>query len=130
MDDLIGRFSRDHGEEWMPSVLSPAFDLSETDDSLQVRMDVPGIPAKDIHIDITGNVLRVSGERKEEKEEKGKTWHRVERRSGEFSRSVTLPCAVKEAKVEASCDDGVLTIRLPKAEEAKSHKVTVKSDGK
>ena len=85
----------------------PALDLSETDTAIEVRMDLPGITAKDIDIQVSGNVLTVSGQRKEEKEEKGKTFHRVERRYGSFSRSVTLPCAVEESEVAAEYHDGV-----------------------
>ena len=71
-------------------------------------------------------MLTVSGERKEEREEKGKTYHRVERRVGSFSRSVTLPCPVREDAVDAQYKNGILTIKLPKTEEAKARKITVK----
>jgi HSP20 family protein len=93
-------------------------------------MDVPGIDAKDINIEVAGNTLRITGERKEEKEEKGETWHRIERRSGSFARSVPLPCSVKEDKAEAAYADGVLTVKIPKSEEAKTHKVKVQCNGK
>jgi HSP20 family protein len=129
MDDLITRFSDDWGGDWLARPFAPLADVSETGDALQVRMDVPGIPGKDIEIEVTGNTLRVKGDRKEEHEEKGKTWHRLERRHGSFERSVTLPCAVREDKVEASCEEGVLTIRLPKTETAKTHKIAVKGNG-
>jgi HSP20 family protein len=129
MDDLINRFSEDWGAEWMSRPFAPLADVSETADSLQVKMDVPGMPAKDIEVEVVGNTLRVSGERKEEHEEKDKTWHRIERRSGSFARSVTLPCPVKEDKIEATCDEGVLTIKIPKAETAKAHKIKVKGNG-
>ena len=89
-------------------------------------MDIPGMEAKDIDIQVNANVLTVSGERKEEREEKGKTYHRVERRVGAFSRSVTLPCPVKEDAVDAQYKNGILTIKLPKTEEAKARKITVK----
>jgi HSP20 family protein len=89
-------------------------------------MDLPGMTAKDIDIQISGSVLTVSGQREEEREEKGKTFHRVERRYGSFSRSVTLPSAVEESEVAAECRDGVLTIKLPKTEESKAHKIKVK----
>jgi HSP20 family protein len=82
--------------------------------------------AKDIDIQISGNVLTISGKREEEKEEKGKTFHRVERSYGSFSRSVTLPCAIQENEVAAEYRDGVLKITLPKTEESMAHKVKVK----
>ena len=130
MDDLINRFSAGVEGEWLGGVTVPSIDLTETDKSVEVRMDLPGVKAEEIDIAVTGNTLRVRGERKEEKEEKGKTCHRIERYSGSFARSVSLPCAVKEDKVSAQCNDGVLTISLPKAEEAKTHKIKVTTNGK
>ncbi|HSG70330.1 MAG TPA: Hsp20/alpha crystallin family protein, partial [Planctomycetaceae bacterium] len=65
-------------------------------------------------------------EKKEEKEEKGKRYHRIERRSGSFYRSIDLPCAVEESKITAECKNGVLTVKLPKAEAAVTRKVKVK----
>jgi HSP20 family protein len=72
-------------------------------------------------------VLTISGQRQEEKEEKGQTFHRIERRSGSFSRSVTLPTAVAEDKVDAQYKDGVLTVTMSKTEEARSRKIKVKA---
>lgn len=125
MDDLLSRFQTDRNGDSPLALVSPSVDLSETDDSLQIRMDVPGIKADEINIEVSGNTIRISGEHKEEKEEKGKTFHRVERRSGSFSRALALPTAVKEDKVSAECKDGVLTITLPKTEVAKTQKVKV-----
>lgn len=126
MNELRARLLGDGGEGWFAGPIVPALDLSETDALVEVRMDLPGITAKDIDIQISGNVLTVSGQREEEKEEKGKTFHRVERRYGSFSRSVTLPCAVAESAVTAEYRDGVLIVKLPKTEEAKAHKIKVK----
>ena len=106
---------------------SPHLDLSETDNALEVRMDVPGIKPADIDIQVSGNMLTISGERKEEKEEKGRTFHRLERRSGCFSRSVLLPCAVQEDKIEARYAEGVLTIALHKTEQARTKKIKVQA---
>ncbi|MEX2306262.1 MAG: Hsp20/alpha crystallin family protein [Pirellulales bacterium] len=127
MNELRTRLMGDGGESWFTGAMVPALDVSETDTSIDVRMDLPGTTAKDIDIQISGNVLTVSGKREEEKEEKGKTFHRVERRYGNFSRSVTLPCTVVESEVAAEYRDGVLTIKLPKTEESKAHKIKVKS---
>jgi HSP20 family protein len=126
MNDLCARLVGDEDEGWFSEAMVPALDLSETDTAIEVRMDLPGITAKDIDIQISGNVLTVSGQREEEKEEKGTTFHRVERRYGSFSRSVTLPCAVVESEVAAEFHDGVLAIKLPKTEESKAHKIKVK----
>ena len=127
MQDLISRAFGEDVDVWPFERISPSLDLAETDGALEVRLDLPGMEAKDINIEVNASVLTVSGERKEEREEKGKTYHRVERRSGTFSRSVTLPCPVKEDAVDAQYKNGILTIRLPKTEEAKSRKITVKS---
>jgi HSP20 family protein len=127
MNDLRARLLGDGGEGWFAGAMVPALDMSETDTAIDVRMDLPGITVKDIDIQVSGNVLTVSGQREEEKEEKGRTFHRLERRYGNFSRSVTLPCAVVESEVAAEYHDGVLTIKLPKTEESKAHKIKVKS---
>jgi HSP20 family protein len=126
MDDVLSRFSG--GWEGGPLALErlPSLDLSETDNEIQVKVDLPGIKPDEIDIEVRGDVLRISGEHKEEKEEKGKTFHRIERRVGSFSRSVTLPCAVNEEKVSAESHDGVLTIKLTKSEEARTRKIKVK----
>jgi HSP20 family protein len=127
MNELRSRFLGDSGEGWFTVAMIPALDMAESDTSIDVRMDLPGMAAKDIDIQINGNVLSVSGQRDEEKEEKGKTFHRVERRSGSFSRSVTLPCNVIESEVAAEYRDGVLAIKLPKTDESKAHKIKVKT---
>ncbi|MCC7424774.1 MAG: Hsp20/alpha crystallin family protein [Planctomycetaceae bacterium] len=129
MEDLFGRFLTDGGADGV-QMIRPSLDLSETDSNVQIRVDVPGMKAEDIDIEVSGNTLRISGQRKEEKEEKGKTWHRVERRSGSFARTVTLPCEVKENQAKAEYADGVLTLSLPKAEEAKTRRIKVEAKAK
>jgi len=129
-DDVLNRFSNDFDGEWLTRPFAPAADVSETDGSVQVRIDVPGMEAKDIEIQVVGDTLRVTGEKKEEHEEKGKTWHKIERRTGSFSRTVGLPCAIRNDKAEADYKDGVLTVTLPKTEEIKPHKVKIGVNGK
>lgn len=107
----------------------PALNLTETDDELEVTMDLPGVSADEVDIELSGNTLRIGGEHKEEKEEKGKRFHRNERQSGSFSRAVDLSCAVNEEKVTAECKNGVLRVTLPKAAEAVTRKVKVKVKG-
>lgn len=127
-EEMEELFSRALGEEdFLPiSRISPALDLAETDKAIEIQMDVPGLEAKDIDIQVHGTMLTISGERKEEHETKGKTYHRVERRTGSFSRLVTLPCPVMEDAVEAHYKNGILTVKLPKTDEAKSRKIAVK----
>ena len=97
----------------------PAMDLVETDDHLVLRADLPGMSEKDVNIEIKDGVLTISGERKAEHEEKGEGFHRVERASGRFSRSLSLPDGVDPKEVDANFNDGVLEVRVPKPEERK-----------
>jgi HSP20 family protein len=127
METLWSQLTGEPSERLTRGRILPTLDLSETDNAIQIRADVPGMKAEDIDIQLNNGVLTISGERKEEKEEKGKTFHRVERRHGSFSRSLTLPAAVAEDKVDAQYRDGVLTVSLQKSEEAKSKKIKVKS---
>jgi HSP20 family protein len=127
LNEVLADMSPAIGEGWMTGDFATALDVSETDKAVEVRMDAPGIKAADIDIQLNNNVLTISGEKKEEKEEKGKTYHRVERSVGTFSRSITLPCSVKEDKIDAQYRDGVLTVSLPKTEDAKTRKIPVKA---
>jgi HSP20 family protein len=127
MDDLINWVFDEREEVWPFGRISPSLDLAETNHAVEVRLDVPGAESKDIEIQLNGHVLTVSGHKKEEKEEKGKTYHRLERRSGAFSRSISLPCAVTEEAIDAKYRDGVLTITMPKTEDAKSTKIEVRT---
>jgi HSP20 family protein len=130
-DELFNRLTLDrNGDKWLTTEFSPACDISETDDAYQVRMDVPGIKPDDITVQVTGDTVHVSGERQEEKEEKGKTYHRVERRSGSFSQTLRLPASVAEDKVQAEFDKGVLTVTLPKTEVSKTRTVKVLEETK
>ena len=127
MDDLFIRFPADWDGGWLSRDRIPSMDLSELNGNLEVKLDLPGVKPEEIDIEISGDILRVTGEHKEEKEEKDKTYHRIERRSGTFCRTVTLPCPVKQDEVTAEFENGVLNIKLPKTEEAKPHKIKVKA---
>jgi HSP20 family protein len=106
-------------------ISASSLDLSETAESLQIRTDMPGISAEEIEIEVSDNTIHISGDRKEEKEEKGKTYRLVERRAGKFERTLTLPCAVQEDKITAECRGGVLTVTLPKVAESRTRKIKV-----
>jgi HSP20 family protein len=93
-------------------------------------MDAPGMKPEEIEIEVAGDTVHIHGEHKEVKEEKGRKYHRTERRMGSFSRMLELPYDVKEDKVAAEYKDGVLRVTLPKAEAAKTRRVTVKANGK
>ena len=108
-------------QRWAPSV-----DIKETPDSLTLTAELPGLTKSDVQITIENQVLTISGERKFEKETKGETFHRIERAYGSFLRSFTLPANVQADKVDASFANGLLTVTLPKADEAKPRKVEIK----
>jgi len=104
---------------------APALDVEETNDAVIVKAEVPGVDPKDVDISISGDVLTLQGHKKEEKEEKGKSFHRIERSYGAFSRSVLLPAPIESEKVEAKYDKGVLEITMPKKPEAKAKTIKI-----
>ncbi len=103
----------------------PAMDLVETEGAFVLRADLPGLSEKDVNIELEDNVLTVSGERKAEHEERKEGYYRVERASGSFSRSLTLPEGVDPEAVSASFERGVLEVRIPRPEERKPRKVAI-----
>jgi HSP20 family protein len=109
------------GKAWTPAV-----NIKETDDSLEFSVELPGVPKENVEITVENNVLTIAGERKFEKEVKGENYHRLERAYGAFNRSFTLPAGVRAEKVEAAFDQGVLTIKLPKQEESKPRKISIR----
>jgi HSP20 family protein len=107
----------------------PPMDLVETDDHFVLRADLPGLDADDVNIEVEDNVLTLSGERKAEHETKREGFYRVERASGAFRRSLTLPEGVELEQIAASFDKGVLEIRIPKPEERRPRKVAISVGG-
>lgn len=113
------------GEEVSNRNWLPAVDVAETPEALTLYAELPGLSREDVDITLENNVLTVRGERKFEKDVKEENFHRIERAYGSFSRSFTLPNNVKGDGVEATFKDGVLSVRIPKAEEAKSRKIAI-----
>jgi HSP20 family protein len=107
------------------SVWHPLADIFETDNEVVVKMELPGMVAKDIEVRLENNVLTLKGSRRFEKEAKEENYHRIEREYGTFSRAFVLPMSVKEEKVTAEYKDGVLKILLPKKEEIKPKSITI-----
>ena len=105
---------------------SPLVDITEDDKEYVVKAEIPEMKKEDIKINVHDDVLTVSGERKYEKEEKGKKFHRVERAYGSFLRSFALPENADGSKVSAEYKDGVLKVHLPKSEQAKKKAIEVK----
>jgi HSP20 family protein len=126
LNEMMGRLWDEPRDEWMAGGIAAALDVAETDNAFELRLDAPAMNVADFDIDVNGHVVTVRGERKEEKEEKGKTWHRVERRTGAFARTITLPCNINADEVAAEYTGGVLTVKLPKTEAARPKKIAVK----
>jgi HSP20 family protein len=126
VDDLLRSFLGEtplpvpFGEGWAPAV-----DVSETDENIFIRAEIPGLEAKDIDLSILGDRLTIKGEKTKEQEEKGEHFHCTERCYGCFQRSFRLPTNVQPDKVEATFEKGILTITLPKTEEAKSKAIKI-----
>jgi HSP20 family protein len=109
--------------KWMPTV-----DISENENELTFKAELPGVELKDITLSLDNNVLTIKGERRFEKETDKENYYRVERKYGNFSRSFGLPTFVDESKVRAEFKNGVLKIVLPKKEQAKSRGIEIKAD--
>lgn len=107
--------------EWLPLV-----DITEDDKEYLIKAELPDIRKDDVKVVVENGVLTISGERKFEKEEKNKKYHRVERAYGSFTRSFTVPDDADDAKVGAEFKDGVLTVRLAKSEKARPKSIEVK----
>jgi HSP20 family protein len=119
-DRLMGRaYSRD---TWMP-----ALDVKESSDRFEVTVDLPGLEPKDVSVTFEEGMLTVSGKRQFQEEDKGDTWHRIERGFGTFARSIRLPQTADTERIEASFDKGVLKVSVPKTEQAKPRTIEVRS---
>lgn len=105
----------------------PAIDMFQTDDEIVVKAAVPGMKAEDVQINVTGETLTLKGEVKQKEESKDKAWHIREQRWGAFERSILLPNDVIADKAKAEFENGILTITLPKAEQARPKTITVKA---
>jgi HSP20 family protein len=109
------------GQRWYP-----AMDLVETEDRYLLKADLPGLSEEDVTIEVQDGVIRVSGERAEESDQRGKGWYRVERSFGKFSRSLTLPDGIDADQITASFEKGVLEIGIPKPVERAPKRIEIK----
>jgi HSP20 family protein len=107
--------------DWVPAV-----DISESEGEYLIKAELPGVKKEDIKVTLQEGVLTIQGERKQEKEEKGKKYHRIERSYGTFMRSFTLPDSADDSKVSAEFKDGLLYLHVPKSEKAKPKAIEVK----
>jgi HSP20 family protein len=129
MERLFSRYRSDFGIGLLPweEDVGPFFDLSETKDTLVLRVNLPGVDSKDLEISISGNRLTLKGRRQEETVKDTGRYHTVERRFGSFSRTLNIPCKVKVDDIQATLKDETLEIVMPKCgdEESKGIKIEV-----
>lgn len=119
-DRIAGRaFSRD---TWVP-----ALDVRESEDRFDVTVDLPGLEPGDVNVTFEDGMLSINGKREFSAEDRGETWHRIERSFGTFARSMRLPQTADTERIEATFDKGVLTVSVPKTEQAKPRTIEVRS---
>ena len=116
------------GEEWPLKAWAPPCDIFETDKELVMKFELPEVKKEDVQVKLEQNVLTLHGERKFEEKTDRENYHRVERHYGEFMRSFSVPMYVDAARITAEFKDGVLTVKLPKNEEARPKQINVKVD--
>ena len=128
LTDLRTRFDRmlEQMGEGRERMWTPAIDVVRDEEKLVVRADIPGIKPEEVKIEVEDDVLTVSGEHEERKEEKEKDYVRRERRYGSFRRSLTLPAGVEAKKIKAETHDGVLEVTVPLPKENKKETVEIK----
>lgn len=131
LGEFFDRFARDPWgaaalAPWLEREGFPRLDMIESDKDITLKLDVPGVKPEDIDIDVAGSMLTIRGEKKVEREERGKEYRYSEREQGTFMRSVPLPASADPGKVEAVCKDGVLTVTIAKAAASKARRVNVK----
>ena len=127
--DRLNRMFSDFQTEAFTQAWVPAVDIYETENhEVVIKAELPDVKKEDIGVTVENNVLTLTGERKQEESVKREQFQRVERRFGSFSRSFSLPATVNASQIAASYKDGVLTVRLPRREEAKPKQITVNVD--
>ncbi len=126
IDRMFSSFRSDAHDEEASKTLMPAVDIVERENDFNIKLELPGVEKKDVKITVQNDILTIKGEKKQESEKKGENYHRVERSYGIFQRSFTLPSSVNSEKIDASYDNGVLTVSVPKLEEAKPKEIEVK----
>ena len=112
-------------QEYSSSSWIPSTDIYETKDAYVFNMELPGMSKEDLVIELNNNTLSIKGEKKEEKDIKEDSFHRIERSSGSFSRCFSIPKNVNSTKIEASMKNGILKVKIPKVEEAKTKSIAI-----
>ena len=122
-DSFFGRYPAVPSEH--EGYFIPAIDVEETENEYIVKAELPGLSKEDIKISLRPDSITISGERKKEKEEKGKTYHRVEMLYGKFARTIQLPEEIQPDKAKAEYKNGILTVILPKSEKSKPKEIEI-----
>lgn len=125
VDRLFDEMGGEQRENGQSTVWAPHTDVSESDEAYVIRVDLPGMKKEDLRIELHEDTLTLSGERTREQREERENLHRVERSYGHFFRSFTLPKASHGQDIQASLQDGVLTIHVPKREESKPRRIEI-----
>jgi HSP20 family protein len=126
----LNRLFSQSGSENGTTQWNPAMNVEETDEALLLSAELPGMTIEDIEIEVKNNVLTVKGEKKDGREEReDRKYHLWERNFGAFDRTFTLPRGVATEKISAEFKDGILSVQIPKAPEAKSRKISIKAEG-
>jgi len=130
-EEMERRMRKAYGEEGTESesmVWAPRVDIKENEGELVVQAEVPGMKKEDFNVNMKEGVLSISGEKRSEEKTEGDNWHRIERVFGRFQRSFYIPTEVDDKKIKAAYKDGVLTVTLPKREEAKRKEIPISVD--
>jgi len=132
--NIYGRWNRIFGEDFFdessksgltPSAWRPMTDIYETKDAYVFKIELPGFKKEDVKVEFSGDTLSLRGERKQEEETKNESCHRLERNYGIFERSFTIPKNVDAKKIDASLQDGILILTIPKIEEARTKAIPI-----
>ncbi len=133
IEDMVDRYTKAVGwprqasqEVMTTGDWTPRVDIAETEKEFVIKAEIPEVKKEDVKVTVDNGVLTIRGERKQEKEEKGKKYHRIERFYGSFTRSFTLPENVDDTKIEASFKDGILNLQVPKSREVKPKAAEIK----
>lgn len=126
LSSLFGRLPKSNGDGFELTNFSPAVDIMEDEKEYLISADLPEVKRDDVKVTVENGMLRISGERTGEKEEKNRTFHRVERSYGKFERTFTIPEDAAASKLRAEFKDGVLRVHMPKNPAAQPKKFAVK----
>lgn len=126
IDRVFYSFRSDTQDVEALKTLMPMVDIIERENEFSIKVELPGVDKKDVKITVQNNVLTIKGEKRQENEIKGENYQHLERSYGVFQRSFTLPTSVHSEKIDASYNNGVLSVTIPKLEEAKPKEIEVK----